>query len=160
RKYMPITFLTFFVSTLAIAGMPPFAGFFSKDEILWKAFTSPYGAGWIWALGTLTAGLTAFYMFRQVFMVFFGEFRGAHGGHHDDAHGSHGAHGTAHAVHHPHESPGIMTFPLIVLALGAVLVGFLNVPGGLGGSHRFETWLAPVLEPGHAAPVHEPHGVV
>ncbi len=155
RKYMPITFWTFLISTLAIAGMPPFAGFFSKDEILWKAFTSPLGSPWLWALGTLTAGLTAFYMFRQVFMVFFGDFRGAHGGHHDDAHGSHGAHATAHAVHHPHESPGIMTGPLVVLALGAVLVGFLNVPGGLGGSHRFETWLAPVLEPGHAAaPAH------
>src|SRR5690606_39258292 len=97
RKYMPITFWTFLISTLAIAGMPPFAGFFSKDEILWKAWSSPYGAGWIWALGTLTAGLTAFYMFRQVFMVFFGEYRGGHGGHHDDAHGSHDAHhGGAH----------------------------------------------------------------
>jgi len=159
RKYMPITFATFFVSTLAIAGMPPFAGFFSKDEILWKAFTSPHGHWWIWLLGTITAGITAFYMFRQVFMVFFGEYRGAHAGHdghHGDAHGAHHGHGS----HKPHESPGVMTMPLVVLAAGALLVGFLNVPGGLGGSHRFETWLAPVLEPGHAAPAHEPHGLV
>jgi len=161
RKYMPITFGTFFVSTLAIAGMPPFAGFFSKDEILWKAFTSPHGAGWIWALGTLTAGITAFYMFRQVFMVFFGDYRGAHAGHDTHHADAHGAHGGAHAVQQPHESPGLMTGPLIILALGAVLVGFLNVPGGLGGSHLFETWLAPVLEAGHeVAPAHEPHGAV
>jgi NADH-quinone oxidoreductase subunit L len=161
KKYMPVTFWTFLISTLAIAGMPPFAGFFSKDEILWKAFSSPYGAPWIWALGTLTAGITAFYMFRQVFMVFFGEYRGAHGGHHDDAHGSHGSH-HAHGVHHPHESPALMTVPLIVLALGAVVVGFLNVPSALGGNHAFETWLAPVLEPGHAAPAAHGagHGVV
>ena len=159
RKYMPITFMTFMVSTLAIAGMPPFAGFFSKDEILWKAFASPHGHWWIWLVGTITAGITAFYMFRQVFMVFFGEYRGAHGGHHDDAHGSHGSH-HGHGVQHPHESPGLMTMPLVVLATGAVLVGFLNVPGGLGGSHRFETWLAPVLEPAHEAPAHEPHGLV
>jgi len=160
KKYMPITFWTFLISTLAIAGMPPFAGFFSKDEILWQSFASPHGSGWIWAVGTLTAGITAFYMFRQVFMVFFGEYRGAHGGHHDDAHGSHGAHGSAHVVQHPHESPGVMTGPLVVLALGAVLVGFLNVPAGLGGSHAFETWLAPVLEPAHEASVQEPHGAV
>jgi len=156
KKYMPITFWTFLISTLAIAGMPPFAGFFSKDEILWKAWSSPYGAGWIWALGSLTAGITAFYMFRQVFMVFFGEYRGGHGGHgHDDAHGGHGK---GHGAHHPHESPAIMTGPLVVLALGAVLVGFLNVPGALGGNHAFETWLAPVLEPGHAAPAQDAHG--
>ncbi len=153
KKYMPITFWTFMISTLAIAGMPPFAGFFSKDEILWKAWSSPYGAGWIWALGSLTAGITAFYMFRQVFMVFFGEYRGGHGGHgHDDAHGGHG-----HGAHHPHESPLTMTGPLMVLALGAVLVGFLNVPGALGGNHAFETWLAPVLDPAHAAPAHDAH---
>jgi NADH-quinone oxidoreductase subunit L len=163
KKYMPITFATFMISTLAIAGMPPFAGFFSKDEILWKAWSSPLGAGWIWGLGTLTAGLTAFYMFRQVFMVFFGEFRGGHAApaHHDDAHGA--GHGKAHGAQHPHESPGIMTGPLVVLALGAVLVGFLNVPGALGGSHVFETWLAPVLEPGRAAApadAHAPHGAV
>ena len=158
RKYMPITFATFLISTLAIAGMPPFAGFFSKDEILWKAFTSPLGHWWIWLLGTMTAGLTAFYMFRQVFMVFYGEYRGAgagHGDHHGDA-----KHGHGHGSHKPHESPGLMTMPLVVLAAGAVLVGFLNVPGGLGGSHRFETFLAPVLEPAHEAPAHEPHGLV
>jgi NADH-quinone oxidoreductase subunit L len=160
RKHMPITFWTFLIATLAISGMPPFAGFFSKDEILWQAFSSPHGAMWIWAIGTIAAGLTAFYMFRQVFMVFFGEYRGAHAGHHDDIHGSHGAHGAPHIVHHPHESPRMITAPLIVLAAGALLVGFLNVPGGLGGSHQFETFLAPVLEPADIAPVHEPHGEV
>ncbi len=157
RRFMPLTFWTFLISTLAIAGMPPFAGFFSKDEILWRAYSSPLGSPVIWAIGTATAGVTAFYMFRQVFMVFFGELRsghghaddghGAHGGGHDDAHG----HGHGHGGHQPHESPALMTLPLLVLAAGAALVGFLNVPVALGGHDAFANWLAPVLG-GHGLP--------
>ena len=145
RRYMPRTYATFLIATLAIAGLPPFAGFFSKDEILWKAFSSPHGSTIVWLVGTVTAGITAFYMFRQVFMVFFGDFRGA-----DHAHGAHepdADHGHGHGAHPlPHESPSIMTLPLVVLAAGAILVGFLNVPTALGGSHVFETWLEPVME--------------
>ena len=131
KKYMPITFWTFLLATLALCGIPPFAGFFSKDEILWKAFSSPLGSPVLWAIGTLTAGFTAFYMFRQVFLVFYGDYRGGHAAHgHDAAHAHDAGHG-----HHgdPHESPSLMTIPLVLLALGSVLVGFLNVPGALGG---------------------------
>src|SRR5262245_65313226 len=117
RKYMPVTFFTFFVSTLAIAGIPPFAGFFSKDEILWKAFSSPLGSPALWLVGSLTAGITAFYMFRQVFMVFDGEYRGGHADHgHGHGHGD-DAHGHGHGAHLPHESPRIITVPLLLLAL-------------------------------------------
>jgi len=143
KKYMPITFWTFLLATLALCGIPPFAGFFSKDEILWKAFSSPLGSPVLWAIGTLTAGFTAFYMFRQVFLVFYGDYRGGHAAHgHDAAHAHDAGHG-----HHgdPHESPSLMTIPLVLLALGSVLVGFLNVPGALGGHHLFDQWLAPVI---------------
>jgi NADH-quinone oxidoreductase subunit L len=173
KKYMPVTFLTFFVSTLAIAGIPFFAGFFSKDEILWKAYSSPHGSPAFWLVGSITAGITAFYMFRQVFMVFYGEYRGGHAGHGhgDDAHG-HGAHAAGHGAHgghghavKPHESPPIITVPLLVLALGAVLVGFLNVPGALPapliGHHLFDSWLEPVIQPGgHVATAPAGHGPV
>ncbi len=153
RKYMPITYWTFLLSTLAIAGIPPFAGFFSKDEILWKAWSSPHGSGLIWLFGSIAAGFTAFYMFRQVFLTFFGEYRGpGHAGEEDHGHGHGDDHG--HGSHEPHESSFVMTLPLIVLATGAVLTGFLNVPGALGGHHIFDNWLAPVMGGGeHAAAV-------
>ena len=147
RKYMPITYWTFLLSTLAIAGIPPFAGFFSKDEILWKAWSSPHGSGLIWFFGSVAAGFTAFYMFRQVFLTFFGEYRGpGHAGEDEQAHGhdDHG-HDDGHGHHEPHESPWVMTLPLVVLAAGAVLTGFLNVPSALGGHHIFDNWLAPVM---------------
>jgi len=164
KKYMPITFLTFFVSTLAIAGIPPFAGFFSKDEILWKAWSSPHGSGWIWLFGSMAAGFTAFYMFRQVFLTFFGEYRGgqAHGHGHadhghaaDHAHAVHGGHGHG---QEPHESSKVITGPLVLLALGAILTGFLNVPGALGGHHIFDNWLAPVLQAGSHGAASPAHG--
>jgi len=151
KKYMPITYATFLVSTLAISGIPPFAGFFSKDEILWNAWSSPHGSGLIWLFGTIAAGFTAFYMFRQVFLTFFGEYRGP--GHAGEA--DHG-HDDAHGDHEPHESSLVMTIPLMVLGAGAVLVGFLNVPGALGGHHAFDTWLAPVFAGSH--PVVAVHG--
>jgi NADH-quinone oxidoreductase subunit L len=104
RKYTPITFFTLMCAGIAIAGIPPFAGFFSKDEILAAAFER---APWMYWLGVFTAGLTAFYVFRALFLAFFGEYRGHH---------------------HPHESPASMTLPLVVLALLSAGGGFINVP--------------------------------
>src|SRR3954468_8783476 len=121
KDKMPTTFWTFLVATLAITGTPLFSGFFSKDEILWKAY-SGIGGGWLlWGVGVTVAGLTACYMFRQVFMTFFGENRADHD-----------------VAHHIHESPSSMTMPLVILAVGSIAVGFLGVPEFLGGSNRFE----------------------
>jgi NADH-quinone oxidoreductase subunit L len=130
RQYLPLTFVTFFISVLAIAGFPPFAGFFSKDEILWLAASNHHWGIWFFAL--CGAGLTAFYMFRQLFMTFYGRFRGDH-----------------HLQEHLHESPPAMTVPLIVLAAGALLAGFIGLPAVLGGS-QFAHWLEPVIH-GHEA---------
>ena len=126
---IPITFKTMFVGTLAIAGTPLLSGFFSKDEILWQAFSSPHGHIVLWLIGVTVAGMTSFYMFRLLFMTFFGESRVDH---HTDA--------------HIHESPKSMTIPLIVLAVGAVLAGYIGLPAWLGGS-AFERFLEPVFEP-------------
>jgi NADH-quinone oxidoreductase subunit L len=136
RKYMPRTFWTFLIATVAIAGIPGFSGFFSKDEILWRAYLhDPV----LWLVGFIAAGMTAFYMFRAVFMTFFGELRAGHG------HGHHGR-------HEPHESSGWMTWPLVVLAIGSMFSGYLGVPAALGGSNVFEGWLEPVFgHGGHAA---------
>jgi len=135
KAKMPLTFVTFFISILAIAGFPPFAGFFSKDEILWLAYTSPHVSKFVWLLALVGAGLTAFYMFRQLFMVFFGQCRA-----------------DPHTQELLHESPSVMTYPLVVLALGAVFAGFIGLPGVLGGS-EFAHWLEPVIH-AHA----EEHG--
>ncbi len=126
RTYMPTTFWTFAVSVLAISGAPLTAGFFSKDEILWRAFTSSHGSIFLWGVGIVTAGLTAFYMFRQLFLVFFGECRV-----------------DLQARAHLHESPKVMTVPLVILAIGALLVGWIGLPAIFGGS-LFEHWLEPV----------------
>jgi NADH-quinone oxidoreductase subunit L len=134
KKWMPQTYWTFLISTIAIAGIPPTSGFFSKDEILWKAYSSEHGSVWLWALGLMGAGLTAFYMFRQVFMTFHGECRADH-----------------HTQEHLHESPPIMTYPLMILAFLALVAGLWGVPAALGGSNLFEQWLAPVLQHGHDA---------
>ena len=109
RKAMPATFLTFVIGTLAIAGVPPLAGFFSKDLILASTFENGYTV--LWVVGLITAGLTALYMSRAVWMTFFGEFRGS-----------------AEQAEHLHESPPVMVWPLRVLAVGAVLAGFLGMP--------------------------------
>src|SRR5689334_6330130 len=134
KNKIPITFYTMAIGTLAIAGTPFLAGFFSKDEILWQAFSSPHGHILLWAIATLVAGITAFYMFRLLFMTFFGEYRGGHASHggHDD----HG-HGHGHGAHAIHESPGVMTTPLVILAAGSILAGYIGTPKwmGLGGSH-------------------------
>ncbi|HEX5133726.1 MAG TPA: NADH-quinone oxidoreductase subunit L [Candidatus Krumholzibacteria bacterium] len=135
-KHMKITWLTFLISSFAIAGVPPLAGFFSKDEILWSTFNATVGPEWmprfLWVIGLATAGMTAFYVFRAVFLTFHGK---------DNV--------SKEAKHHLHESPPAMTMPLVVLAAGAVVVGFLGVPAVLGGPNLFHHWLEPVLA-GHA----------
>ncbi len=139
-KKMPITYVTMLIATLAIAGLPPFAGFFSKDEILWRAFTFPYfpvAGKVIWFMGTLGAGITAFYMFRLIFMTFHGEFRG-----------------TAEQAHHLHESPFSMTFPLIVLATLSTIGGWLGISPLIGEQlgeipNVLEGFLEPVFEHSH-----------
>ncbi|HYL86161.1 MAG TPA: NADH-quinone oxidoreductase subunit L [Candidatus Angelobacter sp.] len=113
-----ITSRTFFIATLAIAGIWPLAGFFSKDEILWRAFEKHPA---LWIVGFITAGMTAFYMFRVVFLTFFGYSRA-----------------DEHVAHHVHESPYTMTVPLMILAV-------LSIVGGWSGSARFEKFLAPVI---------------
>jgi len=134
KAWMPVTFITFFISVLAIAGFPPFAGFFSKDEILWLAASNDH---WIiWFFAVCGAGLSAFYMFRQLFMTFYGTSRADH-----------------HTQEHLHESPQVMTLPLVILAIGAVFAGFVGLPGVLGGS-QFANWLEPVIhahEEAHAS---------
>ena len=133
KQWMPITFATFFISVLATSGFPPFAGFFSKDEILWLAASNGHWSVWFFAV--CGAGMTSFYMFRQLFMTFYGKCRADH-----------------HTVEHLHESPSVMTMPLVVLAVGALFAGFVGLPGVLGGS-QFAHWLEPVIH-AHA----EEHG--
>jgi NADH-quinone oxidoreductase subunit L len=130
RKKIPITFWTMLFGTLAIAGTPGLAGFFSKDEILWRAFSSKQGHILLWLIGACVAGMTAFYMFRLLFMTFYGQSRVDH-----------------HTEHHIHESPAAMTIPLIILAVGAILSGYVGFPAWLGGSNAFEKFLDPVFEP-------------
>jgi len=135
RSFIPWTFLTMGIATLAISGIPPLAGFWSKDEILWKA----YQVSWVyWLIGLITAFITSFYMFRLLFMTFFGDYRGAK----VDEHG-HGSHGhDEHGHGEPHESPMVMLAPLMILAL-------LSLVGGLVGiDNHFEHFLAPVFGAG------------
>src|SRR5258707_7559118 len=129
HRRIPITHWTMFIATFAIAGIPPFAGFFSKDEILWQAWSSEGGAyRLLWMVGYATALMTAFYMFRLMFLTFHGQPRMSH-----------------EVEHHVHESPKSMTVPLIVLAICAVSAGWLGWPHSLGGSNRFEKFLEPVF---------------
>jgi NADH-quinone oxidoreductase subunit L len=131
---IPITFRTMFIATLAIAGIPPFAGFFSKDEILWQTWTSEGGAYRIlWGIGYITALMTAFYMFRLIYLTFYSKPRMSH-----------------EVEHHVHESPASMTMPLVVLAVCAIFAGFLGWPHSLGGSDRFAHYLDPVFSRGEA----------
>ncbi|MFH1337167.1 MAG: NADH-quinone oxidoreductase subunit L, partial [Candidatus Zixiibacteriota bacterium] len=134
KKHTPITFWCFLAATLAISGIPLFSGFFSKDEILWKAFSSPHGHFLLWMVGVITAGLTAFYMFRLFFMVFLGKSRM-----------------DPQVESHAHESPKPMTIPLVVLAVLSVIGGYVGIPQSLGGSNRFEGFLSSVFESGHVA---------
>ncbi|HTA24014.1 MAG TPA: NADH-quinone oxidoreductase subunit L [Terriglobales bacterium] len=130
RTKIPWTFWTMTAGTFAIAGFPPLAGFFSKDAILWQAYSSPYGSWVYWVIGVFTAFLTSFYMFRQWFLTFFGEYRGEERA--ENGHGEHGHGGI-------HESPAIMLVPLVILAL-------LSVCGGWIGSERFDKFLAPAFQ--------------
>jgi NADH-quinone oxidoreductase subunit L len=133
KKFMPRTNLTFFVSCLAIAGIFPFAGFFSKDMLLHGALNAgeyfefaPWLGSAVFVALCAGAFTTAFYMFRLYFLTFTGEFRGGHGHGHDDHGHGHDDHGHGHAE--PHESDAMITVPLAILALGATLVGFLGMP--------------------------------
>ncbi|TAK27953.1 MAG: NADH-quinone oxidoreductase subunit L [Chloroflexota bacterium] len=123
RKYMPITFTTILIASLALSGIPPFSGFFSKDEILVKAFDSGHYV--LFGMALAGAFMTAFYVFRMIFMTFFGEYRG----HLAPSHGAHGG-GHGHGEHKlPKESPLVMTGPLMILAVAAALTGFLSLDG-------------------------------
>ncbi|MEW5900619.1 MAG: NADH-quinone oxidoreductase subunit L [Acidobacteriota bacterium] len=133
RKYLPLTYPTFLVGAVAIAGIPFLSGFFSKDAILTHAFAR--GEYFIWALGILGAVLTAFYMFRLIFLTFFGEERLDH-----------------HAKEHLHESPRVMTVPLVFLAFFSVVAGYAGLPVVFGEkANLFNRFLEPVIEPGHGA---------
>ncbi|MFO7766651.1 MAG: NADH-quinone oxidoreductase subunit L [Pelovirga sp.] len=138
RSKMPITYWTFLLSTIAIAGVPLFSGFFSKDEILWWSFGSTAGHPIFWIIAVCVAGMTAFYMFRLVFMTFFGAQRT-----------------DARAKDHIPESPWTITVPLMILAFLAVVGGYVGVPKILGGSNHFGNFLAPVF--GHAQELHDLH---
>ena len=187
KKFMPLTFATMMVGTLAIAGIPPLSGFFSKDEILYRTFLGgpavTHGVALaLWALAIGTALMTAFYMFRLMALTFFGAYRGAgwaaqaspaarveaavHGATHPRDPHAHGqanrpdhevSHGVAdvvtaaHSWHGPHESPPTMTWPLVALAAGAVVAGFVGIPQALGGSNAIEHFLEPALTSSHSA---------
>ncbi len=137
RTKMPITFWTFLIGTLAIAGAPGLAGFFSKDEILWHTWSSGHTV--LWLIATITATLTAFYMFRLLFLTFFGEIRADHD-----------------VAHHVHESPPVMTIPLGVLALLSMVGGWVGLPHHWLWGNPLGEFLAPVTGHPHAAE----HGVL
>ncbi len=131
KKYMPKTYITFLIAALAISGIPPLSGYFSKDEILWYSFAN--GNIIYWIIGTFTALLTAFYMFRLVSLTFEGKERFGHD-------------------KHPHESPSVMTIPLIILAVLSAIGGFIGIPELFSGNHgnQFENWLEPIFKPAQA----------
>jgi NADH-quinone oxidoreductase subunit L len=134
KKYMPVTYWTFIIASLSISGIPGLSGFFSKDEILWRAYLSGGQTGKVlWVLATVAALMTAFYSFRLIFLTFHGRFRG-----------------TEEQEHHLHESPAVMTVPLVLLAFGAVAAGWVGIPPlFLEHGDRIGEFLAPVL--GHPA---------
>jgi NADH-quinone oxidoreductase subunit L len=181
KKYLPITYWTFVVGAIAIAGIPPLAGFFSKDEILFYTFYN--GHQWLWVVGIITSLLTAIYMWRLVHLTFHGRPRfvvAGHGPHSGDrhdapepahthahgnddhghgkpvAHGGHGAH-AGHAIS-PHDAPLPMAIALVLLAIGSVVAGFIGVPHALGGHNALGEWLAPVVGT-HAKAAPAPEGL-
>lgn len=134
---LPVTYWTMLAATLAIAGIPPLAGFFSKDEILWRTWDAGHPV--LWAIGLATAGLTALYMFRLFFLTFHGSFRG-----------------TGEQRQHLHESPPSMTVPLTVLAALSVVGGWIGIPPAIGqalggAGNAIESWFEPVFADAHAA---------
>ena len=146
KDKIPITFWTMLIASLAIAGLPGLAGFFSKDEILWQTWSAQGVFPWLWVIGVLTAGLTAFYMFRLMYMTFYGDSRV-----------------DPKVAEHVHESPASMTFPLIVLAVGSVVAGWGGTPVVFGPIHdalpSLEQYLAPAVAivGGHGAAAAEHH---
>ena len=166
KPHLPITYWTFLVASLAIAGVPLLAGFFSKDEILFETFR--HGHTWLWVIGAITSLLTATYMFRLVFLTFHGERRPAPAAAHDhhppspSGFGGQAAHGAAHghaappahaAPHHGghghgghlHDAPPAMAVALVVLAIGSVFAGYIGVPHALGGHNALGEWLHPAF---------------
>jgi NADH-quinone oxidoreductase subunit L len=140
RKHLPWTYRTMLIGTIAISGIPPLAGFFSKDEILWRAWSN--GHPFVWALLWMGAGMTAFYMFRLLFLTFWGEERM------DD-----------HTRHHIRESPRNVVYPLAVLAALSVVGGFVGFPGWTGILNRLEHFLEPTLRlPETSGALHHPAG--
>ncbi len=133
KSAMPITYWTFLAGAIALAGIPPFAGFFSKDEILWEAFSAGGSGVLFWAIGLITAFLTAFYIFRLVFSVFHGRSRVS-----------------KEAMHHLHESPAVITIPLVILAVLSLVAGWVGIPAE--GLNAIGPFLAPVLEAHAGAP--------
>ncbi len=127
RRYLPVTFPVFLIGALAISGVPGLSGFFSKDEVLLYTYLS--GRRWLWAIGVVTAGMTAFYMFRLIFMVFYGKERMEEG-----------------VKHHIHESPKVMTVPLVILAVLSVVGGYIGLSEAMGGGNWFKRFLSSVIE--------------
>src|ERR1051326_5781038 len=126
RHHMPWTYRTFLIGTVAIAGIPPLAGFFSKDAVLWGAWNYASYGRVLWLIGIIAASFTSFYMFRLLILTFFGTPRY-----------------TEHEVHHVHESPFSMLVPLIVLAICSILAGFVGIPPVLGRGNHIEQFLTP-----------------
>jgi NADH-quinone oxidoreductase subunit L len=161
KKYLPITYWTFLIGALAIAGFPLLSGFFSKDEILFRTFVGTdvnghRGYPLLWLVAAVTSLLTAIYMFRLVYLTFHGERRAdapqapAHPEEEEPApHGAHGPH--AGHGHPPHEAPPSMAVPLVVLAIGSIVAGYVGVPHALGGHNRIEQFLRPSFEASAAA---------
>ncbi len=143
RRYMPVTYLTFLTASLSISGIPGLAGFFSKDEILWMAYASGPVGKFLWVIGTATALLTAFYSFRLIFLTFHGKSRGAHG-----------------QQHHLHESPPVITIPLLILMVGAIGAGWVGIPHLLGGGAQFTEFMRPVLGHPEAHGTHKEEWIV
>jgi len=155
KDKLPVTYWTFLIGALAIAGVPGFSGFFSKDEILFHAFAS--GHTILWIVGLLTSLLTAIYMFRLVYLAFHGPSPAASGApvgpstQHPAPSAHHSADSTQHSGAHLHDAPPAMAWPLIVLAIGSVVAGYVGLPHLLGGSD----WFARFLEPSFSGAVHE-----
>jgi NADH-quinone oxidoreductase subunit L len=154
RKELPITYWTFLIGAVAIAGVFPLSGFFSKDEILFETFVE--GHTLLWTIGAVTALLTATYMFRLVFLTFWGE--RSHGHASEGSHASAPSHPPASAPSHRHDSgshlhdaPPAMAFALIVLAIGSVAAGWIGIPHALGGHNQLHAWLEPAFEAPAAA---------
>jgi NADH-quinone oxidoreductase subunit L len=134
RHHMPWTYRTFVIGTIAIVGIPPFAGFFSKDAVLWSAWNYANYGRLLWLVGVIAAAFTSFYMFRLLFLTFFGAPRY-----------------TEHEVHHVHESPKSMLIPLMVLAVASMVAGFVGVPPALHGDNQIERFLTPAAQEAESA---------